>query len=108
MKLIFEQQESDIQYVFMIHSTKQLNGNRYQYKNHIVVSNVTEEVETDLFTLDIDVEYYFNQKISIHLENSVPVSEITEEDIEIIQNNILNHPLYHLLSQFSEEPELSL
>lgn len=108
MKLVVQQQESDTQYVFMIRSTKKQNGNHYQYQNYIVVSSVTEEMETDLFTVDIDIEYYFNQKVNVHLENSIPVSEITEEDIEMIQNNILNHPLYHLLGQFSEDPELSL
>lgn len=108
MKLVVPQPESDTQYVIMIRSTKKQNGNRYQYQNHIIVSSVTKEIQTDLFTLDIDIEYYFNQKVNAHLENSIPVSEITEEDIEIIQNNILNHPLYQLFDPFINGSELSL
>lgn len=106
LKLIIDFGEMDLQ--ILISSTEQKEQNRYYYKDTIIVSSIIEEEETDLFYLDIDFQIYFNQKVNVNLENSKPILEITEEELDVIQNNILNHPIYEFLGGIIGNTEFSL
>lgn len=106
MKLLVSFDENDFQ--IMIHSSKQERDNNYLYQNNITVSSMQGDQETQLISLDIDVEYYFNQKVNMSLDNSTPISEITDEELAVIQNNIQNHPIYELFQILLENPEFSL
>ena len=64
--------------------------------------------ETKLISLDINVEYYFNQKINISLNDSTAISEITNEERVIIQDNIQKHPIYELFQSLLKNSEFSL
>lgn len=106
MKLLFNLDENDFE--IMIHSSKQERDNNYLYQNNITVSSMQENQETQLISLDVDLEYYFNQKVNMSLDNSTLISEITDEELVIIQNNIQNHPIYELFQSLLENPEFSL
>lgn len=105
LKLLFDLDQKN--YQIMIHSLKQERDNQYSYDNTITMSNFVDEQETNLFTLNINLEYYFNQKVKINLENSTSISEITEEDINVIQNNILNHPIYEIFHDWLQNLKFS-
>ena len=48
------------------------------------------------------------RKVNVDLSNSIDISEVTEEDIEMIQNNIMNHPIYQLFANLFQAPQFSL
>lgn len=73
----------------------------YSYKNKLALSVVSEGQEVNLGTLDIDYEYYFDEKVNADLSNSVSVEEMTEADLTVIQNNLMNHPIYQLFMSIS-------
>lgn len=89
-------------------STEDIKENNYVYKNKFVLSAESEGTEITLGSLDVDFEYYFNQKVNVDLSNSVDVSLISEEDTLIIESNLMNHPIYQLLSGLLGNMDVSL
>lgn len=106
MKLLVNFDENDFQVT--IHSSKQEKEKNYLYQNSITVSSMQGKQETKLISLDINVEYYFNQKINISLNDSTAISEITNEERVIIQDNIQKHPIYELFQSLLKNSEFSL
>lgn len=101
--------EQDSAYVKLaITSTEEIKENNYIYKNKIVLSGISEGTEVTVGTLDINLEYYFNEKVDTDLSNSVEVNQITETDLTTIQNNLMNHPLYQLIMGMSGDIGLGL
>ena len=58
--------------------------------------------------MNIYYEYYFNQTIDTTLNDSVDISEITEEDINTIQENITSNPIFETIINFFSNREISL
>lgn len=57
-----------------------------------------------VFTSKINFTYYFNKKIEdINYTNSTSISDITEEDFNTILEQLKNHPLYDLISSFTDK-----
>lgn len=106
LTIILNQGNEDIKMV--VTSSKEEKENNYLYQDNIIVSSLTSDKEMVLFTLDMEVEYYFNQKIDIDLTDSIDITEITEEEMLIIENNIVNHPIYQYFSCFLEMTEVSV
>ena len=106
LTIVTNQDDVDIQ--FVITSEEEVKDNRYLYQTQITLSGVADGVEVTVGTLEFDLEYYFNEKVDVDLSNSVDVSEITEEDMAIIQNNIMNHPIYQLFSNLFQTSQFSL
>lgn len=88
--------------------TKEEKENSYVYNNKFVLSAKAEGMEITMGTLDIDLEYYFGEKVDVDLSNSVDVATMTEADLAIIENNLMNHPIYQLLMSMTGDMEFSL
>ena len=99
LTLIVTQDGVDVKLV--ISSTEEIKDNNYIYKNKITLLTETQGVEIIMGTLDINLEYYFNKKVDVDLTNSVDVSEISETDMAIIQNNVMNHSIYQFFNNLS-------
>ena len=106
MTIVVNQNDVDIQ--FVITSEEEIKDNHYLYQTKVTLSGVADGVEVTVGTLDVDLEYYFNEKVNVDLSNSIDISEVTEEDIEMIQNNIMNHPIYQLFANLFQAPQFSL
>lgn len=91
-----------------ITSTEEEKDNSYIYNNKFVLSASALGQEMEMGSLDIKLEYYFGQKVDVDVTKSVDISEITETDMTIIQNNLMNHPIYQLINSLSGEMEFSL
>lgn len=89
-------------------SKEEEKDNSYIYNNKVTLSASAYGQEMELGTLDINLEYYFDQKVDVNVSNSVDVSQITQDDILIIQNNIMRHPIYQLINNLSGNMDLSL
>lgn len=72
--------------------------NSFTTTNNIILSSVVDGEETQLGVLDFSTEYYFGEEVSVNLNNSVDINYITEEETQIIYNNLMNHPIYQLVS----------
>lgn len=86
----------------VITSTIDIKESNYIYKTKIDLSIISSDEEVSIGTLDINIEYYFNEKVDVDLSNSVDISLITEEDITNIYSNLFNHPLYQLIAGMME------
>lgn len=106
LTLVVTQDGVDIK--LAITSTQEEKDNSYIYNNKFVLSASTLGEEIEIGTLDINLEYYFGQKVDVNLANSIDVSEISESDMTIIQNNIMNHPIYQLFNSLAGTTEFSL
>lgn len=100
--------EDGVDVKLAITSTEEIKDNSYIYKNQFVLSASTLGEEINMGTLDVNIEYYFDQKVNVDLSNSVDVSLMSEEDLTIIQNNIMNHPIYQLVNNLAGTMEFSL
>lgn len=86
----------------VITSTIDIKESNYIYKTKTDLSIISSDEEVSIGTLDINIEYYFNEKVDVDLSNSVDISLITEEDITNIYSNLFNHPLYQLIAGMME------
>lgn len=104
--IVFTQDGVDIQLV--VTSNQEIKDNNYIYKNQIILSADVDGTEITMGTLDVGIEYYFNQKVDANVSNSINVEEISEEDLAIIENNLMNHPIYEFVSTLLGTIESSL
>ncbi len=98
----------NIDYKAVITFTKEEKDNAFSYNNNISLSIIDNNVESSLGKLNIYYEYYFNQTIDTTLNDSVDISEITEEDINTIQENITSNPIFETIINFFSDHEISL
>lgn len=88
----------DLDYKLEIAINKQEKDNEYIYKIGI---NALEN-DTNIFSLNITIEYYFNKIIDVDLKDSVNINDITEEDINTILNNLNENTIYQLILPYLE------
>lgn len=98
----------NIDYKAVITFTKEEKDNTFSYNNNIALSIIDSNVESSLGKMNIYYEYYFNQTIDTTLNDSVDISEITEEDINTIQENITSNPIFETIINFFSNREISL
>lgn len=92
--------DNEDSYQFILTLKKDVKDNSFSYDYDI---NVLLNKET-VFTSKINFTYYFNEKIEdIDYTNSTSISDITEEDFNTILEQLKNHPLYDLISPFTDK-----
>jgi hypothetical protein len=92
--------DNEDSYQFSLNLKKDVKDNSFSYDYDI---NVLLNKET-VFTSKINFTYYFNKKIEdINYTNSTSISDITEEDFNTILEQLKNHPLYDLISYFTDK-----
>lgn len=92
--------DNEDSYQFSLTLKKDIKDNSFSYDYDI---NVLLNKET-VFTSKINFTYYFNEKIEdINYTNSTSISDITEEDFNTILEQLKNHPLYDLISSFTDK-----
>ena len=92
--------DNEDSYQFSLTLKKDIKDNSFSYDYDI---NVLLNKET-FFTSKINFTYYFNKKIEdINYTNSISISDITEEDFNTILEQLKNHPLYDLISSFTDK-----
>jgi len=92
--------DNEDSYQFSLTLKKDIKDNSFSYDYDI---NVLLNKET-VFTSKINFTYYFNKKIEdINYTNSTSTSDITEEDFNTILEQLKNHPLYDLISSFTDK-----
>ena len=92
--------DNEDSYQFSLTLKEDIKDNSFSYDYDI---NVLLNKET-VFTSKINFTYYFNEKIEdINFTNSISISDITEEDFNTILEQLKNHPLYDLISSFTDK-----
>ncbi len=92
--------DNEDSYQFSLTLKKDIKDNSFSYDYDI---NLLLNKET-VFTSKINFTYYFNEKIEdINYTNSTSISDITEEDFNTILEQLKNHPLYDLISSFTDK-----
>ena len=92
--------DNEDSYQFSLTLKEDIKDNSFNYDYDI---NVLLNKET-VFTSKINFAYYFNKKIEdINYTNSTSISDITEEDFNTILEQLKNHPLYDLISSFTDK-----
>jgi len=92
--------DNEDSYQFSLNLKENIKDNSFSYDYDI---NVLLNKET-VFTSKINFTYYFNEKIEdIDYTNSTSISDITEEDFNTILEQLKNHPLYDLISPFTDK-----
>ncbi|MBD9105910.1 hypothetical protein EGW03_05575 [bacterium] len=92
--------DNEDSYQFSLTLKKDIKDNSFSYDYDI---NVLLNKET-VFISKINFTYYFNKKIEdINYTNSTSISDITEEDFNTILEQLKNHPLYDLISSFTDK-----
>lgn len=92
--------DNEDSYQFSLTLKKDVKDNSFSYDYDI---NLLLNKET-VFTSKINFTYYFNEKIEdINYTNSTSISDITEEDFNTILEQLKNHPLYDLISYFTDK-----
>lgn len=92
--------DNEDSYQFSLTLKKDIKDNSFSYDYDI---NLLLNKET-VFTSKINFTYYFNKKIEdIDYTNSTSISDITEEDFNTILEQLKNHPLYDLISPFTDK-----
>ena len=92
--------DNEDSYQFSLNLKENIKDNSFSYYYDI---NVLLNKET-VFTSKINFTYYFNKKIEdINYTNSTSISDITEEDFNTILEQLKNHPLYDLISSFTDK-----
>lgn len=77
--------------------TSEDTNNDYLSKEHIKLSMMG----MDILSLDLTNEYVFDEKVELNLKDSVNIENISQEDLMIIYNNFMNHPLYSIFESVS-------
>lgn len=92
--------DNEDSYQFSLNLKKDVKDNSFSYDYDI---NLLLNKET-VFTSKINFTYYFNEKIEdINYTNSTSISDITEGDFNTILEQLKNHPLYDLISSFTDK-----
>ena len=92
--------DNEDSYQFSLTLKEDIKDNIFSYDYDI---NLLLNKET-VFTSKINFTYYFNEKIEdINYTNSTSISDITEEDFNTILEQLKNHPLYDLISSFTDK-----
>lgn len=92
--------DNEDSYQFSLTLKEDIKDNSFSYDYDI---NLLLNKET-VFTSKINFTYYFNEKIEdINYTNSTSISDITEEDFNTILEQLKNHPLYDLISSFTDK-----
>lgn len=92
--------DNEDNYQFSLTLKEDIKDNSFSYDYDI---NLLLNKET-VFTSKINFTYYFNEKIEdINYTNSTSISDITEEDFNTILEQLKNHPLYDLISSFTDK-----
>ena len=92
--------DNEDSYQFSLNLKENIKDNSFSYDYDI---NVLLNKET-VFTSKINFTYYFNEKIEdIDYTNNTSISDITEEDFNTILEQLKNHPLYDLISSFTDK-----
>ena len=92
--------DNEDSYQFSLTLKKDIKDNSFSYDYDI---NVLLNKDT-VFISKINFTYYFNKKIEdINYTNSTSISDITEEDFNTILEQLKNHPLYDLISSFTDK-----
>lgn len=92
--------DNEDSYQFSLTLKKDVKDNSFSYDYDI---NLLLNKET-VFTSKINFTYYFNEKIEdINYTNSTSISDITEGDFNTILEQLKNHPLYDLISSFTDK-----
>ena len=92
--------DNEDNYQFSLTLKEDIKDNSFNYAYDI---NLLLNKET-VFISKINFTYYFNEKIEdINYTNSTSISDITEEDFNTILEQFKNHPLYHLISSFTDK-----
>lgn len=92
--------DNEDSYQFSLTLKEDIKDNSFSYDYDI---NLLLNKET-IFTSKINFTYYFNEKIEdINYTNSTSISDITEEDFNTILEQLKNHPLYDLISSFTDK-----
>lgn len=92
--------DNEDSYQFSLTLKEDVKDNSFSYDYDINVL-LNKEI---VFTSKINFTYYFNKKIEdINYTNSTSISDITEEDFNTILEQLKNHPLYDLISSFTDK-----
>ena len=92
--------DNEDSYQFSLTLKEDIKDNSFSYDYDI---NLLLNKET-VFISKINFTYYFNEKIEdINYTNSTSISDITEEDFNTILEQLKNHPLYDLISSFTDK-----
>ena len=84
------------------------NENDFYYEYNITLYSVVDDVETEEANIKIIAKYYFDEEIDVILDNSKDVEDITEDELNTIYNNLMNHPLYTLIAGYFMDSELEI
>lgn len=82
--------------------------NDFYTEYNITLYQTVDNQETELCTIKMTNQYYFDKEVDINLDNSININDITEEEMNTIYSNLMNHPLYTLVAGYlmSSEPEV--
>lgn len=92
----------------VVNSNQESKGNNYIYKNSFVLSAISQDQEVELGKLNVDLEYYFDEKVKVDLSNSGDISNISQDDLSVLQQNLMNHPLYNFIVGYTENMNVGL
>ncbi len=96
--VFYHDNEDSYQFSLTLKEDVKDNSFSYDYDINVLLNKVT------VFTSKINFTYYFNKKIEdINYTNSTSISDITEEDFNTILEQLKNHPLYDLISSFTDK-----
>lgn len=97
--MVVEQEEYDIKLV--VDTNNMEKDNVFTNNTHIVLYSIIDEKENELGILDLNNEYYFDKKVNFNINDSVNINEISDEDLIIIEDNIMNHPIYQIFTSIT-------
>lgn len=96
--IFYHDNEDSYQFSLTLKEDIKDNSFSYDYDINLLLNKDT------VFTSKINFTYYFNEKIEdINYTNSTSISDITEEDFNTILEQLKNHPLYYLISSFTDK-----
>lgn len=95
LTITFHHNSRDIK--FVVNGNFEQSENTFWYQGTIKVSEILGEKEKELIMITYHIEYLVGQNSSLNLEESTSIQEISEEEINTIQDNWLIHPFYQLM-----------
>ena len=96
--IFYHDNEDNYQFSLTLKEDIKDNSFSYDYDIKLLLNKET------VFTSKINFTYYFNEKLEdMDFTNSTSISDITEEDLNIILEQFKNHPLYDLISSFTDK-----
>ena len=96
--IFYHDNEDNYQFSLTLKEDIKDNSFSYDYDIKLLLNKET------VFTSKINFTYYFNEKLEdMDFTNSTSISDITEEDLNTILEQFKNHPLYDLISSFTDK-----